>query len=277
MKSQQFFIIILIALGAITGSTLAAISYLNNRESVSNDQSSLPESTANSLPPNSTSDLELNTPTDLNSSPQPNPNTFPQFRVRLLDATKRRDANFIRNIVTTKTRFSFDSSINLDAYNIDDPQSLFWQYMEKAVSTGCTIEPDTQVPEQELGSDIWVCPITSGKPIYDFGWQEQMGILGESVNVRSEPGTGASIVTVLSKEVVKFDAKTFNNLPQRLQEEVNSPNGWTPVVLTNGKKGWVQNRFLYHEPRDYKVSFIRSNGEWQINYFLRGNGNYSNR
>lgn len=272
MKSQQFLIIVLIALGAITGSTLAAISYFNNRDAPT-DQNSLSQSTDSPYAQNYNSELGLNTPADLNSSSQPNRNTFSEFRLRFLDAIERRNANFIRTLVTPQTQWSFGGSINLDSYNIDDPQSIFWQYMKKAVGTGCTIEPDAQVPAQELGSDIWVCPITSGKAIYNFGWQEQVGILGQDVNVRSEPGTGASTVKVLSKDLVKFDSETFNNLPQQLQEAVNSHDGWTPVVLKNGKKGWVQNRFVYYEPRDYRVSFVRSNGQWRLHYFLRGDGN----
>ncbi|MBD2179940.1 SH3 domain-containing protein [Planktothrix sp. FACHB-1355] len=272
MKSQQFLIIILIAIGAITGSTLAAISYLNNRQTAPTISEIFPESTDNSTP-DPIPDLAETAPTQQNSSPPPKASEFSQFRLRLLDAVKRRDAKFIRTIVNAKTQWGFGGAIDLNTYNIDNRQSPFWQYMEKAIAAGCTIDPDTTEPEQELGSDIWFCPITFGKQIYKFGWQQQVAILGQNVNVRSEPGSGSPVVDELSRDIIQFDKETFDNLPQRLQQAINSPDGWTPVVLKNGQKGWVQNRFVYYEPRDYRVSFIRSKGQWWLRYFWRGNAN----
>ena len=268
MKSQQFLIIILIALGAITGSTFATISYLNDTQSLPNIEN--PVAT-----PSATPDVAVKEPSEETPSPTPQAKSsdFSQFRLSLLDAVNRRDANFIRAIVTPETQWSFGGSVNLDTYNIDDAKSSFWQDMEKAVNAGCTVETNAEVAEKEADSDVWVCPETIGKAIYNFGWQEEVAILGQSVNVRSQASTSGAIVDVVSKQVIKFDTETFNSLSPELQESVNSADGWTPVLLENGKQGWIQNRFVYYEPRDFRVSFVLVKGEWRLRYFLKGDGN----
>lgn len=272
MKSQQFMLIILIALGAITGSTFATISYFNGSQFKTNSN------VKNTIvTPSETPNQEVNKPIDETEIPspipQPKPSDFSQFRLRFLDAVKRHDANFIRAIVTPETQWSFGGSSSLATYNIDDAQSPFWQDIEKAVNAGCTVETNAKVAKKEADSDVWVCPETVGKAIYNFGWQEEVAILGRSVNVRSQPSTTGSIIDVLSKQVIKFDPQTFNSLSPQQQQSVNSVDGWTPILLNNGKQGWVQNRFVYYEPRDFRVSFVRVNSQWRLRYFLKGDGN----
>jgi hypothetical protein len=192
----------------------------------------------------------------------------------LLGAIARRDAEFIQAIVTPETQWSFGGSLNLDTYKIDNPQSLFWQQLDKAVSTGCIVDPQARVTYQEPGSQIWICPVTTARPIYNFGWNGSVAIIGRNVNVRTEPGTGGTVITKVSDTLLNFDQNTYNNLPERSKEQlVNSPDGWTPVVLPNGRRGWVASEYVYHEPRDYRVSFVRSRGQWRLRYFLRGDGN----
>jgi hypothetical protein len=270
MKGPQFLMIVLIALGAVAGATVATVTHLNSRE---------PAPVVENLaerPLFKTSgrvNSNLKPPELLTPEPKQASGDFSQFRQRLLEAIKRRDANFIRAIVTPQTQWTWGGSLNMESHKIDDPLSSFWQYLEKSASAGCTLDPDKNVAEKDPDTEVWVCPDTSGKLIYNFGWQQQVAILKERVNVRSQPGTGSDIAGVLSKELVQFDSQTYTKLPQEMQETVNSPEGWTPILLNNGKQGWVQNRFVYYEPRDYRVSFVQSRGQWRLRYFLRGDGN----
>ena len=249
MKSTQLLMIILIAIAAIVGATFATISYL---EEVQSNQ-------AEEISPTASDPAEKN-------------KDFPEFRLRLLDAIKRRDANFIKDLIDLQTQWNFGGTTNFYNSNIEDNQSIFWQYIEKAVVIGCTVEPNLKVNDKETESEVWVCPETIGKPIYDSGWQDEVAILGKDVNVRSEPSTDGTILAIVSKQVLKFDTETFSNLSDRMQGSVNSPDGWTPVVLQNGKKGWVQNSFIYYQSRDYRVSFSRHDGQWKLRYFWRGDG-----
>lgn len=301
MRYQQWLVIVAIALSAILGSTLATIGYLGKRQS--STVTPTPTATVPSVvfPPTPTispttspsfdpldlnsaspkpSPLSPSTPTpspQTSSSPSPTPpdaSEFSQFRRRLLGAIARRNAGFIQAIVTPETQWSFGGSISLETYNVDNSQSVFWQQLEKAVSTGCIVDPQARVANQEPGSQIWVCPVTAARPIYNFGWNGSVAIIGRNVNVRSEPGTGGTVITKVSDTLLSFDQNTYNNLPERSKAQlVDTPDGWTPVVLPGGQRGWVASEYVYHEPRDYRVSFVRSRGQWRLRYFLQGDGN----
>lgn len=266
MKFQQVLMILLIFAGAITGSTLATVNYLYRKDSASITQYPLLQSTDRSSVENSASEPQITLHSKHTSD-------FSQFRQRLLEAVKRKNGNFVRALVTPQTKWSWGSILNLNTSRIDDPQSPFWQNMEKAVAAGCTVEPNADVPEKEPGSDVWVCPDTAAKPIYNFGWREQVAILGARVNLRAEPSTKSAIVGVVSsKELLQFDSETFTNSSLQIQESVSSFEGWTPVILNDGKRGWVQNNFVYYESRDFRASFVFSRGQWRLRYFMRGDG-----
>ncbi|MEW5861870.1 MAG: SH3 domain-containing protein, partial [Cyanobacteriota bacterium] len=216
-------------------------------------------------------------PTGTQTTP-PDKSSFSQFRVRLLDAISRRDANFIRAIVTSETEWNYGGTLNLDSYNIEDKNSKFWAYMDKAISLGCATDNQAKVANKEPGSDVWVCPdvakaLESIRP--DKPNVGQLAILGQNVNVRAEPGAGSKIVGVVSYDFVSFDGNTFNSSPERMQKAVKEKviDGWTPVKLQNGEKGWVLNRYVYDSETDYRVSFVRTRGQWRLRYFLPGNGN----
>lgn len=273
MKFPHILMFILIVLGAIAGSTLATINYLNDRESTSNTQfSSLKPRNNNSFP----KDINLQKPGNHNAikatlsaiNPLSSKVDFSQFRQSFLNAVKRRDEIFIRALITPQTQ-----SLTLENYNLEDENSPFWQQIEKAVSTGCTLEVTTRVTKQETENEIWVCPKTFGKSIYDSDWQTQVAILGDRVNIRAEAKTDSSIIGVVSKDLVQFNSETYYNLTEAERELVNQFDGWTPVILKNGKKGWVQNNFVYYEPRDYRISFVRFDGQWRLRYLLTGNRN----
>ncbi|GET35995.1 hypothetical protein MiSe_07430 [Microseira wollei NIES-4236] len=267
MKPAQILMVIMIVLGAVTGSTLATVAYLNRRQSRVINPNPLVLFKGGSGTPNSSFEKPITLQKKQNNS------EFTQFRQRFLESVKRRDANFIRAISTPQTQWSRSGTIDIETYKIDDSQSNFWQAMEKAVGAGCTIERNANVAEKDADSDVWVCPDMALSPISNAAGQAQVGILGENVNVRSQPHTRSDIVVVLSKELVQFDTENFTNLPVRQQESINDIEGWTPVILNDGKRGWVQNRFVYYETRDYRVSFVRSRGQWRLRYFLRGGGN----
>ena len=39
------------------------------------------------------------------------------------------------------------------------------------------------------------------------------------------------------------------------------------------KSSRCENNFVYYEPRDYRISFARFDGQWRLRYLLEGNGN----
>lgn len=307
MKSSQILIVGMVVFGAIAGSTLATVAYLSNKESTPVAQASpsaTPEEVTSSESPTTSLEPETSPPVlptndDLSSRPssvsqqpirstrpaqkppqksQPKPSDFSQFKLRLLDATQRADANFIRALATPQTQWNYGGTTDIDSYNIDSNQSQFWAYMNKAVSAGCDIDSQAKAANKEPGSAVWVCPgltkvkqsIRPDRP--NFG---HLAILGQNVNVRAEPGAGGRVVGSVSYDYVSVNPNAYNSLPAGTQEQLQADvvNGWTPVRLRTGQQGWIQNRYVYDEENDYRVSFVRTNGQWRLRYFLRGNGN----
>lgn len=209
---------------------------------------------------------------------QPNQSEFSAFRQRLLEAVRRSDAKFIRAIATAQTQWNYGGTLNLDSYNIDSNQSIFWPNLEKAVSQGCAIDAEARIPDKEPGSSVWMCPdltkvkqsIRPDRP--NFG---HLAIIGQNINVRAEPGMRGKIIGSVSNDYVAFDPEGYNSLPPGTVEQLRQQplNGWTPVRLRNGQRGWIANNYVYDEENDYRVSFVRSRGQWRLRYFLPGNGN----
>ncbi|MFB2834265.1 hypothetical protein [Floridanema evergladense] len=274
MRFPHILMFIMIVLGAIAGSTLATIAYLNDRQSALKTQIFSAKSWENNSLPK---DLNL----QKSGSSSQNKNTlvnnplsskidFSLFRQSLLSAVKRHDETFIRALVIPQTQSNLGQPLRLENYDLEDKNSPFWQQMEKVVNAGCSLEVTIRITQQETENEIWVCPKTFGKPIYDSDWQTQVAVITDRVNIRAEAKINSPIIAIVSKELLQFDSETYQNLSEAERELVNQFDGWTPVIFRNNKKGWVQNQFVYYEPRDYRLSFARFNGQWRLRYLSVG-------
>lgn len=178
---------------------------------------------------------------------------FYQFRQRLREAVRRRDANFIRSTAIPGIRLTFGDPKTLDDLNIDNPKAEIWLGMEKAFSTGCAYDTQT-----------WICPhvfhVFEVLPLDPFDY---FAIVGVNVNARSQPSTNSQIVGVLSNEVVKYDYQATGAY------NLDNPNSWTPIVLPNGRRGYVLNRYVY-SPIGYRGFFKKVQGKWKMITFVAG-------
>ncbi|MEW5861049.1 MAG: SH3 domain-containing protein [Cyanobacteriota bacterium] len=281
--SVHFWLLGLLASGATAGFTFAAASSSTPKPISQNAaQSVVAQTLNNNIPAASQSNLSnfphwrISLVNQVEQSAD-----FDQFQQRLWTAVHNREASFIRNIVTPQTTLgSPDNGKPLSAFNINNPEAPFWRQMEKAIAKGCVIEPNSPIPNRDRGSNVWQCPgvlrayeaAQRSKPATgQYGNYNHVVIVGDNVNVRSQPGTGAPVIGVVSNEIIQMDRATFEKLPQRMQQAFANwnPEGWTPVILPNGKRGYVQNRFAY-EPLGYRAVFVKSGGKWQLRAFVTG-------
>lgn len=273
MKRYQIVMIGLVAVATMAASTMTSVAYRATTELTPKAQTLKPVSKAEE--PISEPFIEV---VQNSSQTGTKASEFTQFRQRLLDAVQRADTKFVQAIVTPQTQWSYGGTLNLDSYNINNNQSKFWSYMTKAVNQGCGIDSQAQVPDKEPGSSVWVCPditrvkesIRPDRP--NFG---HLAVIGQNVNVRAEPGMGGRIIGSVSNDYVAFDSQAYNTLPAGVAEKMQADplSGWTPVRLQNGQRGWILNQYVYDQENDYRVSFVRSRGQWRLRYFLPGNGN----
>lgn len=273
MKSYQKLLMIVIALVTMAGSAMVTIAYRTNLipNSVASTVSETSQTNSSSQPAQIVQQSE-------SSRSNLNDLDFSQFRQRLLDAVQRSETQFIHAIVTPETQCNYGGTLNLESYKIEDHQSKFWAYLNKAVTQGCGIDEEANALEKEPGSSVWNCPnltqvkasIRPDRP--NFG---HLAIIGEAVNVREEPGMGSKIIGSVSNDYVSFNPAGYDKYPAGVKEQMQSDpiTGWTPVRLRTGQQGWIINQYVYDEENDYRVSFVRSGGQWRLRYFLPGNGN----
>ena len=211
-----------------------------------------------------------------NQSPE-----FAQFIQQFRQAVQNRDAQFIRDRVTSKTEFDFGKHRSINYLNPDNPQSPFWSQLEKAIAPGCTDEANVVVPPVPKGTFFSCSPVfrqfdevtkNATTSEIQLAYETSIVVVGNGVNVRSEPEQKAPVIAVLSDEIVTFDRHTFEKSPTPIQQTTLEPDnldGWTPVILPNDKRGYVSNRFAYR-PLGYRAIFANTDGRWMMQAFVSG-------
>ncbi len=188
--------------------------------------------------------------------------TFFQFREQLRQAVKRRDAAYIRTIADPNIQLSFGRGRTLQTEGIGNPQAIFWRRLERAIATGCA--PQDGQPNT---TQRWACPhvfqSSVGDPFSD------VHIIGDGVNVRLEPRTIAPVVGVVSNEVVKIDQYVVGAYSDAQRAAMETFDGWVPVILASGQRGFVSSRFAY-KPTGYRAIFQRQGDRWRMVAFLAG-------
>jgi hypothetical protein len=194
---------------------------------------------------------------------------FAKFLDRTKKAVRDRDAKYIRSIVTPETRFSFGKQRSIDSLNPDNPKSPFWTSLEKSLSLGCSQEAQAySCPTVFHQFDAAIRKSTS--PQTDAF--SAIVVVGQNVNVRSQPNPTAPVVATLTNEIVQYDTVAIQNASAKDRAEtlkLDNPNGWTPIVLPDAKRGYVSSQFAY-SPVGYRVLFGKEQGEWKMQAFVTG-------
>ncbi len=280
MKYPALIVSGTVILTAAISSTVAAVTYLRSAPQAS--QIVQPSKADDSTP--TTND---NPPSLAQATPTPTPDTdFPHWRIQLVDestqspfakffdrlkqAVRDRDAQYIRSIVTPSTKFSFGEHRSIEYLNPNDPKSPFWSQLEKSLTLGCSRDGATfSCPTTFRQFDAALKDAPANQK--DTAQSASIIVVGQNVNVRSQPSTDAPTIAALTNEIVRYDAETFQNAPEatRSQFNINSPDGWTPVILPNNKRGYVSNQYAY-SPIGYRAIFAQENGRWVLQAFVTG-------
>ncbi|NET31245.1 MAG: SH3 domain-containing protein [Cyanothece sp. SIO1E1] len=197
---------------------------------------------------------------------------FFQFRQQLRQAVKNREVEFIRAIAAPDIKLSFGGLTDLDNLNISDPNALVWQHLERAIAIGCAQENyQSEVNTARETEARWVCPqvFLASDLIETADPFEQVFIVGEKVNVRAAPNNEGAVVDTLSHEVVKYDEQSIADLSEQQLSMLETFDGWIPVVIPDGQRGYVSSRYAY-SPIGYRAFFSQVDGEWQMTVFLAG-------
>lgn len=207
---------------------------------------------------------------------------FFKFRERLRQAVRDRDADYIRSIASSPIKLGFGvGPTEIDALKIDHPDAPFWKQLEKAIATGCA-DSNQLYNNSSSKTESWVCPhVFAASATIDrqefpgeaFAWE--VFIIGQDVPIRAEARSDAALIGTLSQEralldgerIARFKQPSANTTTQ--EPEWYSTEGWTPILMPTGQRGYVENRYLY-DVLGYRAFFSNQNGKWQLDAFVAG-------
>lgn len=200
---------------------------------------------------------------------------FARFRQRLRYATKLKDINFIRAILPSDKIAIGYRETAIGDLKLENRESSFWLSLEKAIAVGCTAEANLSYQDLDPESQLWSCNIITKQLSSQANSSELVAgasgslnrvvVIGKNVSVRSQPQKNSAVVALLSNEVVEVDHQfTAQQVTQKTFGESNNPtNNWTPVILPQGRQGYVYNRFVY-SPSEYQAVFGKIQGQWRL-------------
>ncbi|MEB3827605.1 SH3 domain-containing protein [Phormidium sp. CCY1219] len=210
---------------------------------------------------------DLNRELDLEDEAEPG-SEFYEFREQLRQAVEERNAGFVASVLPDEgLRIGFSVPRSPEALQVEDPEARIWSLLEKAIATGCAIAENPPPYNTDPATAIWVCPnvtqaLKRQMPPSDaesgLSWEvNSVVIVGENVNVRSQPNLSGAAIASLSNQVVKRD-------PARESESnLNPIAGWTPILLSDDRQGYVYNRYVY-SPLDYRLFIGQVESNWQL-------------
>lgn len=203
---------------------------------------------------------------------------FGQFRRQFRQALRDRNEAFIVPLLPTyedgTLAYGF-GVLQLEQANLDATHSWFWSVLDKAMAQGCVSNPADQWQVDTDAEVVWVCPGIAQAfedqfppPDDALGidhYIDHVIVLGENVNVRSEPSTDSEVIALLSNEVVNSNQAGWDVVYADLAEGEypDAIDSWTPVTLPNEKTGYVYSRYT-HFPLDPRLVFGKQNGQWTV-------------
>jgi hypothetical protein len=186
-------------------------------------------------------------------------NSFKEFKQRLHQAVRDRDAAFIRQIAAPDIVLGLGLPTTLDDLEIDDPDAIIWQHFDRILSLGCNVNLYT---EQEA----WNCP-----PYVSEGSlnPNTIYIMGEGINVRTEPNPSSPAIAVLSNTEVERDPIGYSALSEQQRAAIETVEGWMPIVTPDGQRGYISSRYMYYL-LGHRATFSQQKGEWKMTSFVAG-------
>ncbi|MEY4485105.1 MAG: hypothetical protein RL693_2557 [Verrucomicrobiota bacterium] len=176
---------------------------------------------------------------------------FFTFRARLQAALVRRDVEAVLAVVHKDIKNSFGGNDGIDEFkktwSLDKPDSKLWETLATVLALGGSFEAE----------GAFTAPYVFTNWPEAFDAFDYMAVTGSGVRVRAEPNTSAPTLATLSFSMVEC-------LPD------NDPDKpWVSIRLPGGKTGYIDRRYV-RSSIDYRASFSKIDGRWQLTFFLAG-------
>jgi|SRR5262245_22979857 len=179
--------------------------------------------------------------------------SFQEFRGKLIEAAKNRDAKFVLSILDPKILNSFGGDGGVkefrEQWKPDRPDSDLWDVLVKILSMGGS-----------FGKNEFCAPYVFSK-FPELDPFEHSAIIGEQVRVREQPDLTSPVIASLSYDIVAI-TEPFEPIKK-------DGHSWIAIKLSNGKSGFVSEQFI-RSPIDYRACFTKKNGKWRLKTLVAG-------
>ncbi len=188
---------------------------------------------------------------------------FAAFRAELIKAVEKRDAGFVRAIVSPDIELSTEDQGMEDFERIwspDDPDSDLWGELGDILALGGSWNNHRQ----------FCAPYVASKWPARVNENDYLAVTARNVNLRTDCARTAPVVAVLSYDLVAWaenPAKSASAAaPQTNAEHAviyKGEEGWIKVRTVTGKKGCLLEQYV-RSPLDYRACFEKIKGKWMM-------------
>lgn len=185
--------------------------------------------------------------------------SFLSFRARLLTALAARDTAAVVSAFAPDAKLSFGGDGGRDQVRSywlasDAPATetgdTLWATLAEALSLGSVV----------TGDGLVISPSLFGAFPDDLDAFSHVVVTGETVRVRSAPGTAGEVLGAVSYAV----------LPVRVGAWPAADGyRWAPVTLADGTPAFIADAFV-RSPISYRTILSKESGAWQIITFVAG-------
>lgn len=186
--------------------------------------------------------------------------SFLAFRTKLVEAVRRRDAQYVLNITDRNIQIGFGGDNGIEEFKrfwkINRSNSKFWNEFLTVITNGGKFEKGN--------AKLFYAPYSFNSFPEDLDSFEYSMIFGSNVNLRERADLKSKTVARLSYNIVKVD------FDDSVKDKTNKDKYlWLKVKTLGGKSGFVNADFV-RSPLDYRAAFEKRGGKWKMTAFLAG-------
>jgi len=189
---------------------------------------------------------------------------FVKFRMKLYQAVKEKDVDFILSILADDISFDFSGGASkadfIKEWQLDvaPKESKIWKELAFCLELGgkWNTYDDTK---------RFVAPYVFMLESFEDAFSEGV-IVGDNVRLRAGASSTSEIIGSLS-----WDHYTLMDQDDFTEEEIGGVSHyWMKIETLNGEKGYVYGKYT-RSPIDYRVAFEKqADASWKIGYFIAG-------
>ena len=186
---------------------------------------------------------------------------FAEFRAALIEAVEDQDLDFILDCIDDTLRYTFGLNQGVSGFlrywelDTAPEQSAFWDEMLQVLRLGGVFTDPNRT--------IFTAPYVFTSFPEKFDPFQYAVIVEQNVKVYAEPNFSAQVKGVLNYSIVKL-------VPYGDRYEFAEGGAvWRQITTNSGKTGFVPDKYV-RRPIDYRASFAKNNGRWQLIFFVAG-------